>query len=482
MKNIDVSLYGEQSTIFSDWCNTDKNCIDILPAGSGKTYMASLFLPIAAGNPFYHRGKDVIYSAPTQNMIKALVWEPLKNNCRNYFGIEESAINNSELTIRFPNGVFIRCKSAEQRENLRGLNAGIWVADEAALYTEDSLQEMFNRLRPRVGSPDTTGRMIIISTPYGAGPLYDIFKTALDNPDRYIVRHYNYLQMRASSREFIEEQKKLLSPLKFEQDYMCSFESVADQFYYAWRRTMAVEEPIRDRNRELWTFHDFNKRVMCAVVAQVVGDIRSQTGRIEVLKSYAIPDCSTEQLAQAIRYDFPTRTIQSIMDMSGAQVNRDTTSQFGVTDRTILEKYGFRIFNTKNSNPLVSDSDNSSNAFINQGRLTIWAGETKLLDALETYHYEDGSRKKLVKYSDAKYAHIDGLGDCIRYGIHHLFPMTHDHIGGAEYIDGMERYDLEPGFEYLTETNTPKTRDGVPTIDHLLKTRFEQQFDDEAWG
>ena len=168
--------------------------------------------------------------------------------------------------------------------------------------------------------------------------------------------------------------------------------------------------------------------------------------------------------------------------MSGAQVNRDTTSQFGVTDRTILEKYGFRIFNTKNSNPLVSDSDNSSNAFINQGRLIIWEGEGKLLDALETYHYEDGSRKKLVKYSDAKYAHIDGLGDCIRYGIHHLFPMTHDHSGGAEYIDGMERFDLEPGYEYLSETNTPKSKDGVPTIDYLIKTRFEGQFNDESWG
>jgi len=480
MNQIDIPLYGEQSTLLNDWTNSDKHCINIVPAGSGKTFLASIFLPIAASDHKYHRGKDVIYSAPTQNMIKSLVWEPLKKNCREYFDIEDSAINNSELTIKFPNGVFIRCKSAEQRENLRGLNSGIWVADEASLYTEDSLQEMFNRLRPKVGSPDTAGRMIIISTPYGAGPLYDIYKAAKDNPDKYIVRHYTYLQMRASSLDFINEQKKLLSPLKFGQDYMCSFESVADQFYYTWRRTMAVETPTIDRGRELYTFHDFNKRVMCAVVAQVVdGEIRSQKGKLEILKSYAIPDCGTDGIAQRIRADFPQRTLQAVMDRSGSHLNRDTTSAFGTTDQTILEKYGFRIINTARANPLISDTDNSSNAFIQQGRLIIPQTETKLLDALETYHYEDGTRKQLVKYSDPKYASIDGLGDCIRYGIHYLFPMTHDTSGMPEYLDGETNHYNEPGSDYMRDPGIINSIDGVPTVEALL--RRMNPVDDESW-
>jgi len=482
MKQIDINLYGEQSTLLADWTTSDKHCIDIVPAGSGKTFLASIFLPICASDVRYHKFKDVIYSAPTMSMIKSLVWEPLKTNCREYFGIEEAAINNSELTIRFPNGIFIRCKSAEQRENLRGLNAGIWIADEASLYTEDSLQEMFNRLRPRVGSPDTAGRMIVISTPYGAGPLYDIFKTAQADPDHYIVRHLNYLQMRAGNLEFIEEQRRLLSPLKFEQDYMCSFESVEDQFYYTWRRNMAMPEPIRDRGRDLYYFGDFNKKRMCGIIAQVIGEIGSSTGRIEILKTYAIPNCGTDGIAQQVRADFPTRTVYAIIDRSGSHVNRDTTSVFGITDQTILESYGFRMMNTARGNPLIADTDNSANAFINQGRLAIWSGDTLMLDAMDTFHYEDASRKSLVKYKDAKYMHIDGLGDALRYGIHYLFKLAHDHAGGAEYLDGMERYDLEPGFEYLTEGNTPKTRDGVPTIDYLVKTRFEDTYNDESWG
>ena len=285
--NIQIPLYGEQNTILQDWLTSDKHCIDIVPVGSGKTFLASIALPIFAMDPRYHKGKDVIYSAPTGAMIKSLIWEPLKHSCMNHFNlIDGKDINNSELTIKFPNGVFIRCKSAEQRENLRGLNVGVWVADEAALYTQDTLQEITNRLRPKVGQPDTFGRLIVISTPNGAGPLYDLFTLAQQNPAKYQVRHYNYLEMRSGNKEFITEQKRIISPLKFAQDYMCQWESVVDMFFYTWDKSKHTGE-IVDGGGDLYTFHDFNKRVMCAVVAQVK-NAGSTEGTIEVIKSYAI--------------------------------------------------------------------------------------------------------------------------------------------------------------------------------------------------
>ena len=445
--NIDIPLYGEQKTILADWLTTDKHCIDIVPVGSGKTFLASIALPIFASDPRYHKGKDVIYSAPTGAMIKSLIWEPLKQSCMKYFGlIDGKDINNSELTIKFPGGVFIRCKSAEMRENLRGLNVGVWIADEAALYTQDTLQEITNRLRPKVGQPDTFGRLIVISTPNGNGPLYDLFQTASSMQERYIVRHLNYLQMRSGNKQFIEEQKRILSPLKFAQDYMCSWDQVENQFFYTWNKHKYCS-PIQDRGGDLYTLHDFNKRRMTAVVVQVINPYKPD-GKMEVLKSYAINDCSTEGIAQAIRNDFPRRRINSIIDMSGTQVNRDTTSPFGVTDRIILEKYGFTIINNKNSNPLIADTDNTSNSFINRGGLVVSPDDKILLEALGTYHFEDGSRKKLVKYTEQAYAHIDGLGDCIRYGIHHLFPIMHENTG-PDYITSDSRSTKRPGHEHL---------------------------------
>jgi hypothetical protein len=137
--------------------------------------------------------------------------------------------------------------------------------------------------------------------------------------------------------------------------------------------------------------------------------------------------------------------------MSGTQVNRDTTSPFGITDRIILEKYGFTIVNTRKSNPLVSDTDNTVNAFINRGGLIVKSDDKMLLEALTTYHFEDGSRKRLVKYTEQKYAHIDGLGDCLRYGIHHLFPITHEQTI-KEYVGMDPRYMQRPGQEHMPES------------------------------
>jgi hypothetical protein len=443
---IEVPLYGEQHTILRDWLETDKHSICIVPVGSGKTFLASIALPIFASDERYHKGKDIIYSAPTGAMIKSLIWEPLKKSVINYYNLRDGIdINNSELTIKFPNGIFIRCKSAEQRENLRGLNVGVWVADEAALYTSDTLQEITNRLRPSVGQPDTEGRLIVISTPNGTGPLYDLFKMALERSDKYIVRHFNYEQMRSGNLNYITEQKRILSPLKFAQDYLCAWESVADQFYYTFNKHKHTYDELIDRHGDLYTFHDFNKRVMCAIVAQVSKD------KLEVLKSYAIPDCSTEGIADAIRQDFPKRRLYSIIDMSGTQVNRDTTSPFGVTDRIILEKYGFTIVNTRKSNPLVSDTDNTVNSFINRDGLKVKNTDRLLLEALSTYHFEDGSRKRLVKYTEQKYAHIDGLGDALRYGIHHLFPITHEQTI-KEYVGMDKRFMRVPGQEYMPES------------------------------
>ena len=453
MNTVEVPLYGEQQTVLMDWLNTDKHCIDILPVGSGKTFLASVALPIFAINERYHKGKDIIYSAPTGAMIKSLIWEPLKKSCMTYFGLRDgSDINNSDMTIKFPNGIFIRCKSAEQRENLRGLNVGVWIADEAALYTADTLQEITNRLRPKVGQPDTAGRLIVISTPNGTGPLYDLFKMALDRSDLYVVRHYNYEQMRSGNKTFITEQKRLLSPLKFAQDYMCAWESVADQMFYTFDKHKHSVEYIIDKNSDLYTFHDFNKRRMCAVVAQVT-KAGEKNGTIEILKSYAIPDCSTEGIALAIRNDFPRRRLFSVIDMSGSQLNRDTTSPFGISDQIILEKYGFTIINNRKSNPLISDTDNSSNSFINRGGLILRKDDELLIEALQTYHFEDGTRKKLVKYTEQKYAHIDGLGDCIRYGIHHLFPVSHEQ-NFPDYVGMDPRYARmnDPANQYMPDS------------------------------
>jgi hypothetical protein len=477
-----IKLYGAQADIWDAMINSRKNIIAVVPVGSGKTFLASLLLPIVATTPTLNMGRDVVYSAPTYPMIDRIMWNPLKKVCMEQYGLkDETHINNSKKIITFPDAGRIMCLSAET--GLKGINAGLIVCDEAAEFSEESLQELTNRIRPAVGDPTSGGRMILISTPEGKNAFHKMYENALLHPDEWIVFHYTYEQMKSQSKAWVEKQRYLLSPLKFEKDLMCGWGAVEDQFYYSWKRSMAVLE-TKDRGKDLYTFHDFNKRVMCAIVAQVVGESHTAKGKIEILKSYAIKDCGTEQLAQTIRQDFPKRQINSIMDMSGAQVNRDTTSVFGVTDRTILEKYGFRIVNGRKSNPLISDTDNSANAFINQGRLAVPINEGQLLDAMETYHYVDATRKELVKYTEADLAHIDGLGDCVRYGIHHLFPMQHasDNLM-PEYIDSDDRHFQEPGQQYIDQLDRDPVT-GLPTAASIVREmmREVEGQEDEYWG
>ncbi len=428
-----VTLWGAQTQIWNAMYHSKKNVLAVVPVGSGKSFLASLFLSIAATTPKMHQGRDLLCVAPTYGELERAIWSPLKKTCMNTFGLQdEKNINNSKKTITFQNGIKIYCVSAET--GLKGINASIIVADEAAEYSEETLQELTNRIRPAVGDPTSGGRMILISTPEGKNAFYKMYEDARAHPEDWIVIHLDYKQMKSQSKAWIEKQKYQLSPLKFKKDFECDWGTVEDMFYYAWNKHYISDDnlhKIEDRKTQLYSFHDFNKKCMTAIVAQVIGQTGTDNGRIEVLKSYAIESCSTEQLAIKIKSDFMNRSIHTIMDMSGAQTNRDTTSAFGVTDKTILEKHGFRVINTRNGNPLISDTDNSANAFINQGRLLVPYYEKQLIESLETYHYEDASRKALVKYKEANLMHIDGLGDCLRYGIHHLFPLRKEFVKSA---------------------------------------------------
>ena len=72
-----------------------------------------------------------------------------------------------------------------------------------------------------------------------------------------------------------------------------------------------------------------------------------------------------------------------------------------------------------------------------------------------------------MKYTEQRYAHIDGLGDCLRYGIHHLFPIQHDDIGIMEYV-GMDQTlarQNRPGLKYMPES---PLYPGGPTMEEIV--------------
>ena len=90
----DISLYGAQAEVW-DAMLGDKNVCAVLPVGSGKSFLASLLLPIAATTPSMHKGRDILYVAPTAPMIARIIWKDLKQRCMNMWGLEDEKDINS---------------------------------------------------------------------------------------------------------------------------------------------------------------------------------------------------------------------------------------------------------------------------------------------------------------------------------------------------------------------------------------------------
>ena len=85
-----------------------------------------------------------------------------------------------------------------------------------------------------------------------------------------------------------------------------------------------------------------------------------------------------------------------------------------------------------------------------------------------------------MKYTESRYAHIDGLGDCIRYGIHYLFPIQHDNnIGIPEYVGMDQRLARQnrPGLNHMPDS---PLYPGGPTWEEIMNG--EQVEDYQVWS
>jgi hypothetical protein len=67
---------------------------------------------------------------------------------------------------------------------------------------------------------------------------------------------------------------------------------------------------------------------------------------------------------------------------------------------------------------------------------------------------------------ESDYAHIDGLGDAVRYLLHHLFPINHNDLVSVPNYQTMDsRLSSIPGAQYRKQGVFGP---GTPTFEELL--------------
>ena len=162
------------------------------------------------------------YVAPYYSQAKTIAWDYLKQ----YAEPATVKANQSELWVELVNGSRIRLFGGDTPDSLRGLYLDGCVLDEFA----DMKPSIWGAvIRPLLA--DRRGWAVFIGTPKGHNSFYDIYNSALKQPNWFVKT------LRASQTNLLAEEELLdaqasMSPDQYEQEFECSFEAAIMGAFY----------------------------------------------------------------------------------------------------------------------------------------------------------------------------------------------------------------------------------------------------------
>lgn len=129
--------------------------------------------------------KTCFYCLPEFTHGRRVIWDNIDNSGFPLLGhIPKSLVKSFDkqsMKISFFNGSIFQIVGADNYDSLVGANPKIVVFSEYAVTNPKA----WDYLRPILDSPENNGTAVFISTPRGKNHLYDLYKIALSNPDRW---------------------------------------------------------------------------------------------------------------------------------------------------------------------------------------------------------------------------------------------------------------------------------------------------------
>lgn len=130
---------------------------------AAKSYTAGLYLfKEAYENP----GVSVLYIALTRDSAKKIMWKDVIKPINKLFKLN-CKFNHTELTVTLPNGSIIYFlgvdASEDEKDKLLGQKYRLVIIDEAASYTIDMRELVYQTLKPAVA--DYRGSIVLMGTP-----------------------------------------------------------------------------------------------------------------------------------------------------------------------------------------------------------------------------------------------------------------------------------------------------------------------------
>ena len=169
------------------------------------------------------------YIAPTYTQGKSTSFDYFQHYSQ---PIPGHKVNQSELRIDYPNGGQVRIYGGDNPDSLRGLYFDGVVLDEYGLHPSQTFSEVIG---PTL--IDRGGWALFLGTPNGKNQFYDMAQEARKRQAQgdkgWFYAEYKASQTGLLDEAFLKEQRSLMTPDEYAQEFECSFEASVKGAIYA---------------------------------------------------------------------------------------------------------------------------------------------------------------------------------------------------------------------------------------------------------
>jgi phage FluMu gp28-like protein len=207
----------------------------------GKSTMASW---LALWYSITHANAEILITAKAQRQSMELFNEVKKQIRQSEIDEDRWGITRDTRTeINFDNGSRIICLPVgTDGSNIRGYGTDLLVVDEAAFVADEIFQQV---LSPMLAVGDSN--FILLSTPFGKkGFLYERFRD-----ETWHTLQIPTWENPMIDDEFIEEQRRNLTPTQFRQEIRGEFVESADSFFTRAELMNAASESVRRTDTQI---------------------------------------------------------------------------------------------------------------------------------------------------------------------------------------------------------------------------------------
>jgi len=169
------------------------------------------------------------YILPTYSQAKKVIWDSIdKDGMKMLDHIPKRLIdklNETEMQIELKNGSIIQLVGADNVDRIVGTNPVGVVFSEYSLIKP----EVWDLIRPILA--ENGGWAIFNFTPRGMNHAYALMQQAKESPEAWWVGIYPVSVTQALSQEVLDQEKKEMPKILFEQEFECKFLEGASQFF-----------------------------------------------------------------------------------------------------------------------------------------------------------------------------------------------------------------------------------------------------------